>query len=112
MLTQMSKFWFDMTRDIIPNHMISVEGKDLPEFFRTPEFAYKSMLCRKLEMLPVECIVRGLYHRQRLGQLPEGRHRLRHHPARRPEGERQAARAYLHPQHQGGDRRPRREHLL
>ena len=58
-LTQMSKFWFDMTRDIIPNHMISVEGKDLPEFFRTPEFAGKSMLCRKLEMLPVECIVRG-----------------------------------------------------
>lgn len=52
-LTQMSKFWFDMTRDIIPNHMISVEGKDLPEFFRTPEFAGKSMLCRKLEMLPV-----------------------------------------------------------
>ena len=36
-LTQMSKFWFDLTEDILPNHM----------------------LCRKLEMLPVECIVRG-----------------------------------------------------
>ena len=58
-LTQMSKFWFDMTKDIIPNHMISVDVNDMPEFFRTPEFDGKSMMVRKLEMLPVECIVRG-----------------------------------------------------
>ena len=31
-LTQMSKFWFDMTKDIIPNHMLSVNVKDMPEF--------------------------------------------------------------------------------
>ena len=31
-LTQMSKFWFDMTQDILPNHMISVDTKDMPEF--------------------------------------------------------------------------------
>ena len=31
----------------------------MPEFFRTPEFEGKSMLCRKLRMLPLECIVRG-----------------------------------------------------
>jgi phosphoribosylaminoimidazole-succinocarboxamide synthase len=58
-LTQMSKFWFDYTKDIIPNHMISVDPADMPEFFRTPEFAGKSMKCRKLNMIPVECIVRG-----------------------------------------------------
>ena len=58
-LTQMSKFWFDMTKDIIPNHMISVDVNDMPEYFRTPQFEGKSMLCRKLNMLPVECIVRG-----------------------------------------------------
>ena len=58
-LTQMSKFWFDYTKDIIPNHMISVEPADMPEFFQTPEFAGKSMKCRKLDMIPVECIVRG-----------------------------------------------------
>ena len=58
-LTQMSKFWFDMTKDIIPNHMISVDVNDMPEYFRTPAFEGKSMLCRKLNMLPVECIVRG-----------------------------------------------------
>lgn len=58
-LTQMSKFWFDYTKNIVPNHMISVEPKDMPEFFRTPEFAGKSMKCKKLQMIPVECIVRG-----------------------------------------------------
>jgi phosphoribosylaminoimidazole-succinocarboxamide synthase len=58
-LTQMSKFWFDLTRDIIPNHMISVDPQDMPEFFRSKEYAGKSMMCRKLEMLPIECIVRG-----------------------------------------------------
>lgn len=58
-LTQMSKFWFDMTKDILPNHMISVDVNDMPEFFRSGQFQGKSMLCKKLEMLPVECIVRG-----------------------------------------------------
>ena len=58
-LTQMSKFWFDMTKDIIPNHMISVDVNDMPEFFRQPAYDGKSMLCKKLTMLPVECIVRG-----------------------------------------------------
>ena len=58
-LTQMSKFWFDMTEDIIPNHMISVDVKDMPEFFQQEKFDGNSMMCRKLEMLPIECIVRG-----------------------------------------------------
>lgn len=58
-LTQMSKFWFDLTEDIIPNHMISVDAEDMPEYFRQPEFRGKSMMCKKLKMLPVECIVRG-----------------------------------------------------
>ena len=58
-LTQMSKFWFDMTEDIVPNHMISVDVNDMPEFFRQPQFDGNSMMCKKLEMLPIECIVRG-----------------------------------------------------
>ncbi|MDD6504978.1 MAG: phosphoribosylaminoimidazolesuccinocarboxamide synthase, partial [Lachnospiraceae bacterium] len=37
-LTQMSKFWFDFTKDILPNHMVSVDVKDMPEFFRQPKF--------------------------------------------------------------------------
>ena len=58
-LTQMSKFWFNMTQDILPNHMISTDVKDMPEFFQQPRFDGNSMMCRKLEMLPIECIVRG-----------------------------------------------------
>lgn len=58
-LTQMSKFWFDLTSDILPNHMISTDVKDMPEFFQKPEFTGNSMMCKKLEMLPIECIVRG-----------------------------------------------------
>ena len=58
-LTQMSKFWFDFTKDIVPNHMISVDAADMPEFFGQPGFNGNSMLCRKLHMIPVECIVRG-----------------------------------------------------
>ena len=58
-LTQMSRFWFDYTKDVIPNHMLSVDVNDMPEFFRTEEFRGRSMLCRKLTMIPIECIVRG-----------------------------------------------------
>jgi len=58
-LTQMSKFWFDYTKDIMPNHMISVDVEDMPEYFQQPQFDGNSMLCKKLTMLPIECIVRG-----------------------------------------------------
>ena len=58
-LTQMSKFWFDYTRDLLPNHMLSVDVKEMPEFFQQPQYEGRSMMCRKLTMLPVECIVRG-----------------------------------------------------
>ena len=58
-LTQMSKFWFDLTSDVCKNHMISVDSKDFPEFFRKEQFEGRVMLCKKLNMIPVECIVRG-----------------------------------------------------
>lgn len=58
-LTGMSKFWFNYTKDILPNHMISTDLADLPEFFQKEEFKGHVMKVKKLEMLPVECIVRG-----------------------------------------------------
>ena len=58
-LNRMSKFWFDLTKDIVPNHMISIDTKDMPEFFQTAEFEGRSMKTQKLDMIPVECIVRG-----------------------------------------------------
>lgn len=58
-LTQMSKYWFDFTADILPNHMISSDVRDMPAFFQQPKFDGNSMMCKKLQMLPIECIVRG-----------------------------------------------------
>jgi phosphoribosylaminoimidazole-succinocarboxamide synthase len=58
-LTQMSKFWFDLTKDVIPNDLISVDVKDMQEFFQNEKFAGRSTLCKKLTMIPIECIVRG-----------------------------------------------------
>lgn len=58
-LTQMAKFWFELTSDIVPNHVISTDVNDMPEFFRNDYFEGRSTLCRKLDMLPLECIVRG-----------------------------------------------------
>ena len=58
-LNRMSEFWFNYTKDIVPNHMISTDTADMPEFFRSDRFEGRSMLVRKLNMLPVECIVRG-----------------------------------------------------
>ena len=104
-LTQMSKFWFDMTEDIVPNHMISVDVKDMPEFFQQEKFDGKSMMCRKLDMLPIECIVRGYITGSGWGKLSEERHCLRHQPSGRTERVRQAAGAHLHSFHQSGDRR-------
>jgi phosphoribosylaminoimidazole-succinocarboxamide synthase len=50
-LTQMSLFWFELTQDIVPNHFIS---EDVP-----PEAAGRGMRVKKLDMYPVECVVRG-----------------------------------------------------
>ena len=58
-LTQMSRFWFDYTKDVVANHMVSVDVNDMPEFFHKDEYIGRSMLCKKLTMLPIECIVRG-----------------------------------------------------
>jgi phosphoribosylaminoimidazole-succinocarboxamide synthase len=46
-LTGLSAFWFDRTRELVPNHMLGVREDG------------RSMECRRLEMLPIECVVRG-----------------------------------------------------
>jgi phosphoribosylaminoimidazole-succinocarboxamide synthase len=51
-LTQLSLWWFDQLADLVPNHVIS--ATDVP-----PEWAGRAIRCRRLEMLPVECIARG-----------------------------------------------------
>ncbi|WP_027431874.1 phosphoribosylaminoimidazolesuccinocarboxamide synthase [Lachnospira multipara] len=58
-LTQMSKFWFNLTQDVIANHMITTDVKEMPEQFQNEDYVGRTMKVKKLTMLPVECIVRG-----------------------------------------------------
>jgi phosphoribosylaminoimidazole-succinocarboxamide synthase len=58
-LTAMSAFWFEHLADVAPGHLISTELDDLPSEARDPSLAGRVMLCRRAEMLPIECIVRG-----------------------------------------------------
>ena len=60
-LTQLSKFWFDMTKRIVPNHVISTEVKNFPGECRSYWMILKdrSMLVIKTDSLPIECVVRG-----------------------------------------------------
>ncbi|MGI8940000.1 MAG: phosphoribosylaminoimidazolesuccinocarboxamide synthase [Iamia sp.] len=58
-LTAMSAFWFDRLADVLPGHLISTDLGDLPDGARDPALAGRIMLCRRAEMLPIECIVRG-----------------------------------------------------
>lgn len=60
-LNQISKFWFEKTSDLIPNHFLSSDINDYPEVFQKYSDVLKgrSMLVKKTNPLPVECIVRG-----------------------------------------------------
>jgi phosphoribosylaminoimidazole-succinocarboxamide synthase len=60
-LTQLSKFWFDLTKGIVSNHILSTEVKDFPKTCEPYQEILKdrSMLVTKTEVLPVECVVRG-----------------------------------------------------
>ena len=53
-LTQMTLFWLDFLRDIVPNHFLSTDVSGLP-----PEFAGRSMWVRRADMIQVECVARG-----------------------------------------------------
>ncbi len=60
-LSSISAFWFDFTKDIIPNHVISTNPDDYPLGLSKykEQLAGRSMWVKKVEMLPAECIVRG-----------------------------------------------------
>ena len=60
-LTRISRFWFEATKDIVPNHLISTEVEDFPEACRPYReiLAGRTMWVRKTEPLPIECVVRG-----------------------------------------------------
>ena len=60
-LTKISEFWFDFIKHIIPNHLISTNVDEFPAQCRQYETILRgrSMLVKKAEVVPIECIVRG-----------------------------------------------------
>lgn len=60
-LTQISQFWFDQTKDIIQNHLVTTDVREFPSACRAyeSELRGRSMLVKKAKPLGVECIVRG-----------------------------------------------------
>ena len=58
-LTQLSLFWFDLLRDVIPNHIVT--ATDFPAELAPyrAQLEGRSMLCRRTNPLPIECVVRG-----------------------------------------------------
>ena len=61
LLTQMSLFWFELLKDVVPHHVLSADVVDYPAAVRgfAPQLEGRSMLVRKTDVLPVECVVRG-----------------------------------------------------
>ena len=60
-LTQLSLFWFERLRDLVPNHVLSTRAADLPPALAAyhDQLAGRSMIVRRAEMFPVECVARG-----------------------------------------------------
>jgi phosphoribosylaminoimidazole-succinocarboxamide synthase len=60
-LTQISLFWFDLVKDIVPNHLIATKVADFPAELHkyADQLEGRSMLVKRAEMFPVECVARG-----------------------------------------------------
>ena len=58
-LTQLSLFWFDLLKDVVPNHVLSATQFPAPFDQHTDDLAGRSMIVTKTTPLPIECVVRG-----------------------------------------------------
>ncbi len=60
-LTQISLFWFDLLKDVVPNHVLTADVNDYPVRLRVyrEQLEGRSMLVKRAEMFPVECVARG-----------------------------------------------------
>jgi phosphoribosylaminoimidazole-succinocarboxamide synthase len=58
-LTQISAFWFDRTQGIVPNHVVSTDPADYPTAAAGDWLLGRSMLVRRTDPLPIECVARG-----------------------------------------------------
>ena len=103
-LTGLSVFWFERTAGIVPNHLVST---DVPD-----EARGRGLVVEKLDIFPVECVVRGYLSGSGWKEYQRAGHRLRHRAAAGPAGVRPPARADLHAGDEGRAGRARRERRL
>jgi phosphoribosylaminoimidazole-succinocarboxamide synthase len=61
LLTQMSLFWFELLKDVVPHHVVSADVSDYPDELKRfrDQLEGRSMLVQKTDVLPIECVVRG-----------------------------------------------------
>ncbi len=110
-LTQLSLFWFDTLRDVVPNHVLSAtEFPGVAAQFRD-QLAGRSMLCRKTQPLSIECVVQGISGWLRMEGLPDHWEGLWHPATGWPARIRTVARSYFYAIYKS-DGRPRREHFF
>ena len=118
-LNRLSAFWFNQTREFMPNHMIepiediSSLNAYLPAGSGVKFPAYlagRSMVVKKVKRIMVECVVRGYLAGSAWEEYREQRHYLRLKGSRWLEREPGAAPALIHPHHQGGNG-PRPAHV-
>ena len=60
-LTKLSMFWFDFLKDVVPTHFVTADVDEYPENLRAykDQLDGRSMLVKKLDMAPIECVARG-----------------------------------------------------
>lgn len=60
-LTQVSNFWFETLADVVPNHLVTWRASEMPDALAAAarSVAGRAILCRKANVVPIECIVRG-----------------------------------------------------
>ena len=101
-LTQLSLWWFGQLADLVPNHLVDAQ---IPA-----EFAGRAMACRRLSMVPVECVARGYLAGSGLREYQESRSVCGVPLPPGLTGGIAAARAHFHAGDQGAARAARREH--
>jgi phosphoribosylaminoimidazole-succinocarboxamide synthase len=96
-LTQISNYWFALTRHIVPNHLSDYPlSRAVPDDAARALLADRSMIVRRLTALPVEAVVRGYLIGSGWKGLPAHRRGLRHRPSAGSRARRPAPHADLH----------------
>ncbi len=113
-LTQISLFWFDLLKDVVPNHLITADVSEFPASLQPyrDQLQGRSMLVKRAEMFPVECVARGYLAGSGWKEYRADGTVCGIRSSRRASGRIAAAGADFYARHQEPGRRARREHFL